>query len=60
MKIHTEQYSPAYWRVLIDNPPINIFDLEMSDKLQALLTKPEADEAIKVVVFESANSDYIL
>jgi enoyl-CoA hydratase/carnithine racemase len=60
VKIHTEQYSPAYWRVLIDNPPINIFDLEMSDKLQALLTKPEADEAIKVVVFESANSDYIL
>ena len=60
MKIHTKQYSAAYWCVTIDNPPINFFDQEMADELQALLTKLEADEAVKVVVFESANPDYFI
>lgn len=60
MKIYTEQYSPAYWRVTIDNPPINIFDQEMSNELQALLNKLEADEAVKIVVFESANPNYFV
>jgi len=55
MKIYTKQHSAAYWCVTIDNPPINFFDQEMADEFQALLTKLEADEAVKVVVFESAN-----
>jgi enoyl-CoA hydratase/carnithine racemase len=60
MKIHTKQYSAAYWCVTIDNPPINFFDQEMADELQALLTKLEADETVKVVVFESANPDFFI
>jgi enoyl-CoA hydratase/carnithine racemase len=60
MKIHIKQYSAAYWRVTIDNPPINLFDPEMADELQAVLTKLESDEAVKVVVFESENSDFFI
>jgi enoyl-CoA hydratase/carnithine racemase len=60
MKIHTKQYSSAYWRVIIDNPPINIFDQEMAEDIHTVLNKLEADEAVKVVVFESANPDYFM
>ena len=60
MKIHTKQYSAAYWCLTIDSPPINFFDQEMADELQALLTKLEEDEAVKVVVFESANADFFI
>lgn len=60
MKIQTKQYSAAYWCVTIDNPPINFFDQEMADELHSLLTKLEEDEAVKVVVFKSANPDYFI
>lgn len=60
MKIHARQYSAAYWGVIIDNPPINFFDREMADELHALLTKLEEDEAVKIVVFESANPDFFI
>jgi len=60
MKINTEQYSASFRRVIINNPPVNVFDREMSDEFQALLTKLEADDDVKVVVFESANPDYFI
>lgn len=60
MKIHIKQYSASYRRITIDNPPINIFDQEMADELQAILTKLEVDDEVKVVVFESANPDYFI
>lgn len=60
MKIYTEEYSASYRRVTIDNPPMNIFDSEMADEFQMLLTKLEADDAVKVVVFESINPDYFI
>ena len=60
MKIHTKQYSAAYWCVTINNPPINLFGQEMADELQSLLTKLEEDKAVKVVVFESANPEFFL
>ena len=60
MKIHAEQYSAAYWRVTIDNPPINFFDQEMADELQSLLTTLEEDEEVKIVVFESAITDFFI
>lgn len=60
MKIHTKQYSAAYWCLIFDNPPINFFDQDMAYELQALLTKLELNEAVKVVVFESANAEFFL
>jgi enoyl-CoA hydratase/carnithine racemase len=60
MKLRLIQHSAAYWRVTIDNPPLNLFDPEMSDELQSLIGQLEQDPAVKVVVFDSANADYFM
>ena len=52
--------SPAYWRVTIDNPPINVMGPEMVRQLQEVISSLEADEHVKVVVFDSAVDDYFL
>jgi enoyl-CoA hydratase/carnithine racemase len=50
----------AYWRIIIENPPINLYDPEMFAELNVLMDKIEADRELKVVVFESANTDYFV
>jgi len=52
--------SPAYWRVTIDNPPINVMGPEMVREFQELMNALEADEDVKVVVFDSAVDGYFL
>ena len=52
--------SPAYWRVIIDNPPINVMGPEMVRQFQEVISSLEADEHVKVVVFDSAVDDYFL
>ncbi len=54
------QRSAAYWRVTLDNPPINLFDPEMVAGLQALIERLERDDDVKVVVFDSADPDYFI
>ncbi|MDJ1497443.1 enoyl-CoA hydratase/isomerase family protein [Cytophagaceae bacterium DM2B3-1] len=56
----TQKINQGYWKVLIDNPPVNIFDAEFSNQLRVLLDQMEADENLKVVVFESANPDFFV
>ena len=46
--------SPAYWRVTFNHPPLNIFGPETLPELNAVVTAVERDEAVKVVVFDSA------
>lgn len=60
MKLHLIQRSSAYWRVTIDNPPLNLFDPELSDELESLIARLEADPEVKVVVFDSASADYFM
>lgn len=55
-----ERRSPAYWRVLIDNPPFNIFGPDSMPQLNAVVTALETDPEVKVVVFESAVPDFFL
>jgi len=50
--------TPAYWSVLIDNPPINLYDPEMFAEINMLLDDLESDEDVKVVVLESANPEF--
>jgi len=50
----------AYWRVLFDNPPFNIFGAGMFAALQDLLARMDAAPSLRVVVFESANPDFYL
>ncbi len=52
--------SPAYWRVVFDNPPLNIMGATMFRGLQTLLARMDASEDLRVVVFESANPDFYL
>ncbi|MGA9273579.1 MAG: hypothetical protein WBV67_08830, partial [Candidatus Cybelea sp.] len=53
-QIRLAQRSPAYWRVTIDNPPINVMGPEMLQQFQEVIEALEADELVRVVVFDSA------
>jgi enoyl-CoA hydratase/carnithine racemase len=50
----------GYWRVLFENPPFNILDAALFEGLQDLLARMEASPSLRVVVFESANSEFYL
>src|ERR1700733_4223342 len=59
-QIRLAKRSPAYWRVTIDNPPINVMGPEMVQQFQGLIDAIEADENVRVVVFDSAVDGYFL
>ena len=50
----------AYWRVVFDNPPLNIMDADMFEGLQDVLGRMDASPSLRVVVFESANPEFYL
>jgi len=59
-QIRLTRKSPTYWRVTIDNPPINVMGPEMVKQFQEVIGALEADEHVRVVVFDSAVEDYFL
>jgi enoyl-CoA hydratase/carnithine racemase len=59
-QLRVTRRSPAYWRVTIDNPPINVMGPEMVREFQEIIHELETDEQVKVVVFDSAVDDYFL
>src|SRR5258708_38675007 len=59
-QIRVTRRSPAYWRVTFDNPPINVMGPEMVREFQGVIDALEADEHVRVVVFDSAVDDYFL
>jgi enoyl-CoA hydratase/carnithine racemase len=59
-QIRVTRRSPGYWRVTIDNPPINVMGPQMVREFQELIDALEADEDVRVVVFDSAVDDYFL
>jgi len=59
-QIRITRRSPAYWRVTIDNPPINVMGPEMVKQFQEVIGALEADEQVRVAVFDSAVDDYFL
>lgn len=52
--------SPAHCRVAFDNPPLNLMGPGLVVQFRRLLAELEADEQVKVVVFESAVDDFFL
>ena len=60
MILTKEKVSEGYWKVIINNPPINVFGPEMSVELIALMDEMETDENLKVVVFESSNPEFFI
>jgi enoyl-CoA hydratase/carnithine racemase len=59
-QIRVARRSPGYWRVTIDNPPINVMGPEMVKQFQEVIDALEADEHVRVVVFDSAVDDDFL
>src|SRR5277367_218318 len=51
---------PGLWTITFRNPPINMFVPTTIVELGALMTDPEADPSVKVVVFQSANPDFFV
>src|SRR3989454_9542849 len=52
--------TPAYWRVIFENPPFNMVDATIFEGLQDLLGRMGASPTLRVVVFESANPEFYL
>jgi len=44
----------------IDNPPINLMTIELVEELLVLASVVTEDDAVKVVVFQSANPDFFI
>lgn len=47
-------------RVTIDNPPINVLSVAVMTELRHLLTTLGGDDAVHVIVFDSADQDFFL
>lgn len=59
-QLRMTRQSATYWRVTIDNPPINVMGPEMVRQFQEVMNALETDEQVRVVVFDSAVQDYFL
>jgi enoyl-CoA hydratase/carnithine racemase len=59
-QIKAARSNPAYWRVTIDNPPLNVMGPEMVREFQSLIEHIEQDERVRVVVFDSAADGFFL
>ena len=59
-RIVVTRRSPAYWRVTFNHPPLNIYGPESSLELGRVIADLEADDAVKVVVFDSAVEGFFL
>jgi hypothetical protein len=45
-QLRVTRRSPAYWRVTIDNPPINVMGPEMVKQFQEVINSLETDERV--------------
>lgn len=59
-QIKVRKESPAFWRVTFDNPPLNLMDPDFVLQFREILEAIEADEQLKVVVFDSSVEGYFL
>jgi enoyl-CoA hydratase/carnithine racemase len=59
-KVITDKSTPGYWRVTLNNPPINAITDSMYDEIYDLVGEIEADPSLRVVTFESANPDFFI
>src|SRR6266581_3172457 len=59
-QIKLNRQSPSSWRVIFDNPPLNLMGPEFVLEFREIMTAIETDEEVKVVVFESAVEGFFL
>lgn len=46
--------------VTIDNPPINLFDIQLMQEMNRIGKEVEVDKEVRVIVFDSANPDFFI
>jgi enoyl-CoA hydratase/carnithine racemase len=59
-QIRLTPLSSAYWRVAIDNPPLNVMGPQLVREFGEIITAVEADQDVKLLVFESAVDGFFL
>jgi enoyl-CoA hydratase/carnithine racemase len=59
-RVFLTKHSPAYWRVTLNHPPLNVFGPKTIPQLNEVITAIETDKELKVVVFDSAIDGFFL
>ena len=59
-QIRLTRSSPAYWRITFDNPPLNVMGPQFVRELREIIGAVEADEEVRVLVFDSAAEGFFL
>jgi len=59
-QVRLNRISPAYWRVVMNNPPLNLMGPEFVLQFREIVAAIESDEQLRVVVFESAVEGFFL
>jgi enoyl-CoA hydratase/carnithine racemase len=59
-QIRLTRLSSTYWRVTIDNPPLNVMGPELVREFGEIITTVESDKEVKVLVFDSAVEGFFL
>ena len=59
-QIRSVRRSAAYGRITFDNPPLNLMGPEFVLEFREIVTSLEADDEVKVVVFDSAVEGFFL
>jgi enoyl-CoA hydratase/carnithine racemase len=54
------KHTPAFWRITLDNPPLNLLDPEMIDGLHRLMDELDTNKDVKVILFDSADENYFI
>ncbi len=59
-EIRLTRPSNAYWRITFDNPPLNVMGPQLVREFRTIIAAIEADEDVRVLVFESAVEGFFL
>jgi enoyl-CoA hydratase/carnithine racemase len=59
-QVRLNRVSPAYWRVVMNNPPLNLMGPQFVLQFREIIEAIESDEQLRVVVFESAIEGFFL
>jgi enoyl-CoA hydratase/carnithine racemase len=59
-QIRLTRTSSAYWRITFDNPPLNLMGPQLVREFREIIMAVEADENVKVLVFDSAVESFFL
>jgi enoyl-CoA hydratase/carnithine racemase len=59
-QVRLNRVSPSYWRIVLNNPPLNLMGPEFVLQFREIMAAIESDEQLRVVVFESAVEGFFL